>query len=240
MEKTAHQIKTIYGETIGIRITTNKKGKLETHREVQCKTCGTIFKPHKNKTTYCSKQCSNRSQLHFKLNKQGTQITSYHQLSKYKPPTNYKQRACQRCGKMFQPTTQDQYYCSSDCLNTEKAILRVNKRKKRVTGLVLQNYKKYEDKVCQWCGKPFTPHQSTQKYCNKTCSGYAEQENTMNRVRRFRKKYKDVLKQARRILGTGGLGQHACTDDWQEEYNKIRKERLQCGLPDRGIYQFSI
>lgn len=94
---------------------------------------------------------------------------------------------------------------------------------------------KYKDKQCRWCNKTFKPHHSAQLYCCNTCSDYATQEHTLRRVRRFRKRYRDVLKLVSKpVLGTGGLGGHACTGDWMEEYNKIRKELRDTGLHVRN------
>lgn len=88
----------------------------------------------------------------------------------------------------------------------------------------------FHEKQCNWCGKTYTPRVGHQLYCSPQCRKYSDQEHTLHRVRKFRKKYHNVLNQlSYQNLGTGGLGQHR-DNDFEEEQRKIRQEMKVLGL----------
>ena len=111
----------------------------------------------------------------------------------------------------------------------------INHKTMKITGLINIRTQKtrhiYRVKKCKWCGRKFNPAISSQKYCTTTCRHYGDQEQTMNRVRRYRHKYKEILRETitNTRIGTGRLGQHM-SKDWNEEMNKIRKEMRELGL----------
>jgi hypothetical protein len=88
----------------------------------------------------------------------------------------------------------------------------------------------FKKKKCEWCGKPFTPQSSNNKYCSENCKKYARLEKVSHNMAEYRKRYDGVqLSSDLKNLGTGGLGGHR-VDDFEEEYKKIRKE-----LKDRRL-----
>lgn len=124
---------------------------------------------------------------------------------------------------------------------TKQTTFHINKQNK-ITGLntttkkIIIITRRYKPKNCKWCNQEFTPKTSHQLYCSKKCRKYSDNEHTLQRVRNFRKKYKDILSTLPyTTLGTGNLGQHTthnpqAKNEWQEETNKIRKELKLIGL----------
>ena len=114
---------------------------------------------------------------------------------------------------------------------------RVNKKLNRITGIQnhekkpVKLFKQYKPKRCKWCDHEFTPHHSSQRYCSDLCRHYSDQQHTMIRVRNYRKRYAEVLREriTNNKIGTGTLGGHACKE-FKEELNKIRKEMRTLGL----------
>lgn len=88
---------------------------------------------------------------------------------------------------------------------------------------------KYRAKNCKWCGERYRPETPHQLYCSKEHSYYAKLEYALQRIRRFRKKYKDVFNPTYTSLGTGELGEHAC-EDLHEEEVKIINEMKKLGI----------
>lgn len=91
-------------------------------------------------------------------------------------------------------------------------------------------------KKCKWCGEDFTPKSNHNLYCSKDCSKYASMEHTTERVRRYRKKYREVLKESRQgyKVGTGMLHAHP-SDDFDEEWEKVQNEMKYLGLRQKEI-----
>ena len=182
------------------------------------------------------------NQTTFRVNHQLHRITGLNnnQNRKIQSITKKKDRQCKWCGKTYTPY-HNFNYCNKCIPYTIKQVttFRVNHQLHRITGLnnnqnkPIKIFKKYllKDRQCKWCKHEFTPKTPAQKYCNEKCSKYSTQYHTMNRVRRYRKKYKEILKEriTNTMIGTGGLGGHACTD-FHEELNKIRKEMRDIGI----------
>lgn len=179
------------------------------------------------------------NQTTFRINHELNHITGLNKgQQKILSITKKQKRRCKWCGQKYTPY-HNFNYCSK-CIpytNKEPTTFRINYKLNRITGLnnkenkPIKLFKQLKPKKCKWCKKVFTPKISSQKYCNETCSKYSTQYHTMNRVRRYRKKYKEILKEriTNTMIGTGGLGGHACTD-FKEELNKIRKEMREIGI----------
>lgn len=128
-------------------------------------------------------------------------------------------------------------------MHTKQSIFHINKQN-QITGLKTKKTKKiivirtkqYKPKNCKWCNKQFKPTSGHNLYCSRECRQYSDNEHTLQRVRKFRKKYKDILSQlSYTTIGTGGLGQHTThnpdkEDEWAEEANKIKHELKIIGL----------
>ncbi len=110
----------------------------------------------------------------------------------------------------------------------------VNKNNK-ITGIskddkIIKRLYVYQPKPCQACGKLFNPMSSAQKYCCADCRQYSDQEHGRERIRRWRKKYKEVLSWfTYTTLGTGNLGEHMLDDPLEEE-KKVHNEMKKYGL----------
>lgn len=127
-------------------------------------------------------------------------------------------------------------------MTTKKTIqttFHINK-KGNITGLKHQQTKKiiiiktkkhYKPKKCRWCNTTYIPNSSHNLYCSTTCSTLAKQKYGRDRITRFRRKYKDVLKNFTRYLplGTGGLGEHP-SPNFEEEQEKIQRELKIIGI----------
>lgn len=90
---------------------------------------------------------------------------------------------------------------------------------------------KYKPKNCKWCNTIYTPTSSHNLYCCEDCRILARQKYGRDRINRFRKRYKEVLKTFTKYmsLGTGGLGEHP-TNNFEEEQEKIIKELKKLGI----------
>jgi hypothetical protein len=86
-----------------------------------------------------------------------------------------------------------------------------------------------EEDICKFCGRPLEKTHFNQKY-HKECVPEVEREQTRNRVRRYRKRYKDVNKTGgKNGLGTGKLKAHR-KKDFKEEAEDVRNELKRCKL----------
>lgn len=81
---------------------------------------------------------------------------------------------------------------------------------------------------CNYCGKTFIKFQNKTLYCSDDCKKYSNLEHTCERVRQFRKRYKNVT-QNNNWIGTGHLGNHT-SGDWETEKLLIFRERKRLKL----------
>ena len=70
----------------------------------------------------------------------------------------FKQRKCDRCGKIYTPRTTIQRFCSEKCRELYWQAEHAQKRKESI-----QPYK------CEYCGKEFVPRARNQVYCSRQC-----------------------------------------------------------------------
>ena len=112
--------------------------------------------------------------------------------------------------------------------NKIKGVQKIKEPKKKVKII-------YKQKKCRYtgCNNLFTPRAPHQLYCSDECRYYSDMDHTLERVRKFRKKYGNVLRElpgyVGMSLGTGKLGEHRC-DSMEEEERKIRQEIRALGL----------
>ena len=66
--------------------------------------------------------------------------------------------------------------------------------------------------ICPYCGKYFTKTANYQKYCCKTCSKYARQDNVNRNVKRWKKKHEHEVP-----LGTTNIREHPNSSVDREE-----------------------
>lgn len=76
----------------------------------------------------------------------------------------YRPKSCALCGETFQPTTNTQKYCGSDCRMEGEKV----------------------DRICERCEKPFrVPRSSWIRFCSSTCSNRATAEKRKGQKGRF-------------------------------------------------------
>lgn len=75
----------------------------------------------------------------------------------------YYTKTCELCGKTYETRKPKQIYCSVSCAKK-------NPRGFKYKNLVME---------CEWCGAPFTPKTSLQRFCKPKC-GYAAYRQRLN------------------------------------------------------------
>lgn len=149
-------------------------------------------------------------------------------------PVHNKRQWHTHCKHCHKPSKKK--YCSEECkekdYNSIRTIRVINGK------LQLRRMPHYQPKNCKWCGKQFTPKHSSYKYCSIKCRAYGDMDSNMLRVREYRRKYRNVLKErvVNTVIGTRRFGGHMCADE-DEELNKIRKELRELGLT-RGLSSY--
>ena len=81
---------------------------------------------------------------------------------------------------------------------------------------------------CKACGKEYHKEYNSQKYCCDDCREVAKQQQWRNASMKYYHKHKHDWgsRSVRRYgVGTGALGAHANTEDFNQEHATIRKEK---------------
>ncbi len=165
-----------------------------------CQVCGNPFAPRSGgkPKLYCSPKCRNVGKARAFRNANPDYDKRYR-----KPPTVFKAKPCQLCGKEFTPLRNNHVFCSERCATSSLASKRqvlatcwecgarftqdvknqryclrckANQRNARSENNEVKARLYKEIKNCKVCQEAFTAYRSTSLYCSKVCSGIASRK----------------------------------------------------------------
>lgn len=84
---------------------------------------------------------------------------------------------------------------------------------------------------CQWCNHIFKKDKYHLKYCSKTCSNLADRKQTLDRVNRYNRRYRDVKSpHEKNGLGSNALLKQHANPDFDKEHQLIINEKRRQGI----------